>query len=177
LHQEKSKNMNIVLTGSVGHISKPLAQELIAKGHSVTVISSKAEKQKNIEALGVTPAIGKIEAVNFLTKTFTGADIVYLMEPPAEQSLIRDPNFTMTALIDDIKQIVTNYKQAILQSGVKKVVHFSSIGAHTDKGNGLLKFHFYAENILKELTADVSIKSIRPSPINSGAECDKNHVF
>jgi len=36
--------MNIVLTGSLGNISKPLAQDLIAKGHSVTVISSKAEQ-------------------------------------------------------------------------------------------------------------------------------------
>ncbi len=36
--------MNIVLTGSLGNISKPLAQELVQKGHSVTVISSKAER-------------------------------------------------------------------------------------------------------------------------------------
>jgi nucleoside-diphosphate-sugar epimerase len=62
--------MNIVLTGSLGHISKPLAEDLIQKGHAVTVISSKAAKQKDIEALGAKAAIGSIEDVAFLTKAF-----------------------------------------------------------------------------------------------------------
>jgi nucleoside-diphosphate-sugar epimerase len=43
--------MKIILTGSLGHIGKPLAQELVQKGHAVTVISSNPEKQKDIEAL------------------------------------------------------------------------------------------------------------------------------
>ena len=44
--------MKIILTGSLGHISKPLAVELIQQGHSVTVISSNPDKQKEIETLG-----------------------------------------------------------------------------------------------------------------------------
>lgn len=44
--------MKIVVTGSLGHISKPLTVELAEKGHTITVISSKAEKQKDIEGLG-----------------------------------------------------------------------------------------------------------------------------
>jgi uncharacterized protein YbjT (DUF2867 family) len=78
--------MNIVLTGSLGHISKPLAQILIQKGHSVTVISSKEERQKDIEDLGATAAIGTMEDVDFLTNTFKRADIVYLMEALAAGS-------------------------------------------------------------------------------------------
>jgi uncharacterized protein YbjT (DUF2867 family) len=61
-----------------------------------------------------------------------------------------------------IDRIVSNYKQAVLQSGVKRVVHLSSIGAHTDKGNGMLAFHYEAENILRQLPADVAIKFMRP---------------
>jgi hypothetical protein len=41
-------------------------------------------------------------------------------------------------------------------------VHLSSIGAHTDKGFGLLHLHYIAENILKQLPNDVSIKFMRP---------------
>lgn len=37
--------MNIVVTGSLGNISKPLTQELVQKRHSVTIISSKAGRQ------------------------------------------------------------------------------------------------------------------------------------
>ena len=71
--------MKIVVTGSLGHISKPLTEELIKKGHSVTIVSHNPEKQKDIEELGASTAIGKIEDVNFLTKTFKDTDAVYCM--------------------------------------------------------------------------------------------------
>ena len=73
--------MKIVLTGSLGNIS-PLAIALVQQGHAVTVISSKPDKQPEIEALGATAAIGKVEDVDFLAATFTGADAAYLMVPP-----------------------------------------------------------------------------------------------
>ena len=52
--------MKIIITGSLGHISKPLAQELVQKGHAVTVISSNPDKQKDIEAIGAIAAIGSV---------------------------------------------------------------------------------------------------------------------
>ncbi len=72
--------MHIVLTGSIGTIGKPLTQELVQKGHSVTVITSKLERQAAIEALGAKAALGSFLDVDFLINTFIGADIVYLME-------------------------------------------------------------------------------------------------
>jgi nucleoside-diphosphate-sugar epimerase len=38
--------MKVAITGSLGHIGKPLTQELVKKGHSVTVISSNPRKAK-----------------------------------------------------------------------------------------------------------------------------------
>src|SRR6266481_9738074 len=99
--------MKITITGSLGNISKPLARELVQKGHLVTVISSKSEKQKDIEALGATAAIGSIEDVKFLTATFTGADAVYCMVPPAN---LFDHNLDLMA---DWRGIGNNYAQAI----------------------------------------------------------------
>ncbi len=147
--------MKIVVTGSLGHISKPLTKELVQKGHLVTVISSKAERKKTIEALGAKSATGSIEDVDFLTSAFTGADIVYIMEPPVN---FFDHSIDLAFWIS----IANSYVQAILRSGVTKVVHLSSIGAHTDKGNGILRFHYDVENILKQLPGDVSIKFMRP---------------
>lgn len=74
--------MKITVTGSLGYVSTPLIQELIKKGHSVTAISSNAEKQAAIEALGAKAAIGTMEDVDFLTDTFRGADAVYCMLAP-----------------------------------------------------------------------------------------------
>lgn len=151
--------MKIIVTGSLGNISKPLTKELVQKGHSVTVISSKAERQKDIEALGAKAAIGTMQDVAFLTATFKDADIVYCMETH-DSSAFFDPTLD---LIATIVQIGKNYKQAIEESGVKKVVHLSSIGAHTDTGNGILRFHYEVEKILNQLPEDVSIKFMRPT--------------
>ena len=74
--------MKYVITGSLGNISKPLAERLIAAGHSVTVISSSPGKTAQIEAIGAQAAIGSVEDISFLIETFTGADAVYTMVPP-----------------------------------------------------------------------------------------------
>ncbi|HTK20187.1 MAG TPA: NAD(P)H-binding protein [Mucilaginibacter sp.] len=148
--------MKIIVTGSLGHISKPLATELVQQGHEVTVISSKPEKQTEIEILGAKAAIGSIKDVDFLTSTFTGADAVYCMEPPGS---FFDPNFDIMA---EIQTICEAYTEAILKSGVKRVIHLSSIGAHTDEGNGILKFHHAAEQIFGSLPSDISIIFMRP---------------
>ena len=145
--------MKIIVTGSLGNISKPLTKELVQKGHAVTVISSKPERQKDIEALGATAAIGSIEDVKFLTAAFTGADAVYTMVPPSSQGF-SDPNVDM---MERWEKITNNYAEAIQRSGVKRVVHLSSIGAHMEKGAGILIGHHHAEVILNKLqNADIT---------------------
>jgi uncharacterized protein YbjT (DUF2867 family) len=148
--------MKLVITGSLGHISKPLTEQLVQKGHDVTVVSSKPEKQKEIEALGATAATGTIEDVDFLTTTFTGADVVYTMLPPPN---FFSPNFDLMA---HCNQLANNYVQAITQSGVKRIVHLSSIGAHMSEGSGLILFHHSVENILNNLQG-VAITFMRPT--------------
>ncbi|MDQ2718261.1 MAG: NAD(P)H-binding protein [Bacteroidota bacterium] len=150
--------MNIVLTGSLGNISKPLTQELVKNGHGVTVISSKAERQKDIEALGAKAAIGNMQDVDFLTKTFSGADVVYCMEAIAMAEMFNQNFDIVTAYIN----IANKYKQAIEQNGIKKVVHLSSIGAHAASGFGLMNMHYEAEKVMSNLPEDVSIKFMRP---------------
>jgi len=149
--------MKIIITGSLGHISKPLTKELVQKGHSVTVISSKPERQKEIESLGAAAAIGTVEDADFLAKTFTGADAVYTMTPPTLNFNDQDENLT-----DGLFRIVKNYAQAIRHSGVQHVVHLSSIGAHSDKGVGILSIYHTVEAILNTLPGDVAIAFLRP---------------
>ncbi|GAB4014950.1 NmrA family NAD(P)-binding protein [Spirosoma migulaei] len=105
--------MNIILTGSLGNISKPLATQLMANGHQITIISSKPDKQQAIEKLGAKAAIGRLEDASFLISTFTGAEAVYCMIP-----------FDLTAADQKayFQKIVNNYVQAINQTGVQKVV-------------------------------------------------------
>ena len=148
--------MKVVVTGSLGNISKPLATELVQKGHTVTVISSNEEKQKDIEALGASAAIGSLEDVVFLTATFTDADAVYCMVPPNNYF---DHNLDLLAYY---ARLGKNYAQAIEQSDVRRVVNLSSIGAHLNKGSGILLGAHNVEKILNELSSDVAITHLRP---------------
>lgn len=151
--------MKIIVTGSLGNISKPLTEMLVQKGHQVTVISSTTERKTAIEALGAKAAIGTMEDVSFLSKTFQGADAIYVMATLASESFF-DPNIDV---VREMTQVGKNYKTAIEQAGVKKIVELSAIGAHKSSDNGNLVFHYNIENILKQLPADVSIKVMRPS--------------
>jgi uncharacterized protein YbjT (DUF2867 family) len=137
--------MNIVITGSLGNIGKPLTIDLVKKGHNVTVITSKVERQSAIEFLGAKAAIGSFFDIEFLTETFRGADIVYLMEAWEGIGSIFDKDVDFVAAFD---RIGNNYKTAIEQSGVKNIVHLSSIGAHTEQGTGSLYLHNKVEGIL-----------------------------
>ena len=153
--------MKITVTGSLGYVSTPLIQELIKKGHSVTVISSKAEKQKDIEALGAKAAIGTMEDVDFLTDTFRGADAVYCMLAPYGN--FADPNNNASKVSTTADAVANNYVKAIERSGVKRVVYLSSIGADMKKDSGLIIIHHNAENTLNKLPADVNISFMRPA--------------
>lgn len=143
--------MNIIVTGSLGNISKPLTEELVQHCHSVTVISSKAEKQVAIEALGATTAIGSLEDAYFLADTFAGADAVYCMIPP---------NFAAPDQLAHYQRTGRSYAQAIGQSGVKRVVHLSSWGAHLAQGTGFIVGSHHVEGMLNEL-ADVAVTHLR----------------
>jgi uncharacterized protein YbjT (DUF2867 family) len=143
--------MKFVITGSLGNISKPLAQNLVAAGHQVTVISSNPNKAKDIEAIGAQPAIGSIEDVAFLTAAFRGADAVYTMSPP---------NFAVTDYREYFRKTGRDYAAAIKASGVQRVVNLSSIGAHLPEGTGPIKGLHDLELIFNGLE-DVAIVHLR----------------
>ncbi|MCC8426783.1 NmrA family NAD(P)-binding protein [Mucilaginibacter sp. UR6-11] len=143
--------MNITITGSLGHISKPLTEILVKAGHQVTVISSNADRAQEIKALGAIPAIGEITDVSFLTSAFKGADAVYTMVPP---------NFGAAEWKNWIAGIGQNYADAITAAGVTKVVNLSSIGAHLEDGTGPITGSHRVENILNALDG-VAVKHLR----------------
>ena len=144
--------MKYVITGSLGNISKPLTQHLVAAGHDVTVVTTKETKKPEIEALGAKAAVGSVTDVAFLTKTFKGADAVYAMVPPTLEP---------SDWKGYIGQIGQNYAEAIQAAGIKKVVHLSSIGAHLAEGVGPVSGIHRSELALNKLEG-IDIKHLRP---------------
>lgn len=144
--------MKYVVTGSLGNISKPLSKKLINAGHTVTVISSSPGRAEDIILMGAQAAIGSVEDVDFLTRTFIGADAVYTMIPP---------HFGAADWKKYIAGIGKNYAEAIRISRVKNVVNLSSIGAHMPEGCGPVSGLFQVEQELNHLDG-VNVRHLRP---------------
>ncbi|WP_158996201.1 NAD(P)H-binding protein [Mucilaginibacter sp. L196] len=137
--------MKIIVTGSLGNISKPLTEILVAQGHLVTVISSDPKKQAAIETLGAVPAIGSISDIAFLTKTFQGADAVYAMIPLS---------FTEPDIGDYLRRMAQNYVQALQQAGSKRVIIMSGWAADLVRGENI-------EDVFDDLNTSLTI--MRPA--------------
>lgn len=144
--------MNYIITGSLGHISKPLTAQLIKAGQNVTVITSDSNKQKPIEQLGAKAAIGSVTDSAFLTRAFTGADAVYLMVPG---------DFTAPSMRAHQKAVSDSFVSALKASGVKHAVLLSSVGSHLRHGAGPIDGLGYLEEELTKL--NVHVKILRPS--------------
>lgn len=137
--------MKIIVTGSLGNISLPLTKLLIAQGHTVTVVSSDTKKQAAIKLLGAIPAIGSLSDVSFLTTTFKHADAVYAMIPLS---------FTEPDLDVYLHRIAQNYKDALKETAVKRVVLLSGWAADLIKAENV-------EHVLVGLDASITI--MRPA--------------
>jgi uncharacterized protein YbjT (DUF2867 family) len=134
--------MKIVITGSLGNVAKPLAQQLINEGHDITVISSNESKKSEIETLGAKAAIGSITDLDFLVNTFNGADAAFLMTPP---------NIGFENVVENTINAGKNYAEAIKKTRVKKVVMLSSIGVESPVENGPIKGLHFIEKFYNEL--------------------------
>ncbi|MGS2762904.1 NmrA family NAD(P)-binding protein [Sinomicrobium sp. M5D2P9] len=149
--------MKITITGSLGHIGKPLAKNLIENGHKLTIISSNPERKESIAALGAEPVIGNLEDINLLIESFKGADSIFTMVPPNNYF---DQDLDLIAYYKRLGEI---YAKAILEADIKRVVNLSTIGGHLDKGNGILRGAHNVEQTLNALPSEVSITHMRPT--------------
>jgi uncharacterized protein YbjT (DUF2867 family) len=144
--------MKYVITGGAGHTSKPIVIGLLDAGQEVKVIGRNADNLKDLVRKGAVAAIGSVEDVDFLKKSFAGADAVYTLVPP---------NLRVADWKGYIGQIGINYTNAIRSSTIKHVVNLSSVGSHMPEGAGPVSGLHYVEESLNQLT-DVNIIHLRP---------------
>lgn len=145
--------MKYVLTGSIGHITKPMAERLISAGHDVSIITSSNNNVAKIEALGAKALVGSVYDSDFVNTALAGADGVYLMIPPNMAA----PNF-----LEAQKTVANNYINAIVKNEIKNVVQLSSIGAHLRTGAGPIDGLAYLEEKLEAIEG-INVKMLRPS--------------
>jgi uncharacterized protein YbjT (DUF2867 family) len=119
--------MKITITGSLGHVGRPLTELLLKNGNGVTVVSHNESRRAEIESVGAVAAIGSLDDTAFLSKAFAGADAVFAMTPPAADA---------SRIIENTVSIGRSLAAAIKSARVPRVVMLSSMGADEPGENG-----------------------------------------
>lgn len=114
--------MTVVVTGASGHVGANLVRGLLARGRSVRVLIRK--DRRAIQGLDVEDREGDVCDPASLRRAFEGADVVY--HAAAHISILSSE----WPLLESVNIIGTrNVVDACLASGVRRLVHFSSIHA------------------------------------------------
>lgn len=142
-----------VITGSIGHISKPIIEGLVKEGNDVNVITSSPDRVREIEATGARALVGKVQDLSFLKESFKNADVVYTMIPPIWQT---------TNWLASMNEVAKNYTEAIRANKIKYVVNLSSVGADVGKGIGPVDGLFEFEQMLNAVPG-LHVRHLRPS--------------
>lgn len=140
-----------LVTGATGKTGRSVVRHLIENGEKVTAYVRSREKAKSLIESGVNVIIGDLEDTAKLTEAMTGVKGVYLMLPY---------NFSSSQFVEDGRETLKHYKEAIVKSGVKRVIIVSSIGAHLSEETGPILRERQAEIILGDLS---NVKFIRPA--------------
>ena len=112
----------MVVTGASGHIGANMVRALIERGRSCRAMVR--QDQRALESLDVERVHADVLDGHSLTRAFRGADVVYHLA--ARISIVGDEG----GRVYQTNVVGTrNVVSACLQSGVKRLVHFSSIHA------------------------------------------------
>ena len=144
---------NYIITGSIGHISKPIVEGLVKAGKNVSVITSKPGNTTEIEKLGAKAIVGSVTDKEFVNKSFAGADVVYTMIPPI---------WVTSNWRKSQSEIGDIYVDAIRNNNIKYVVNLSSLGAHNKDGVGPVNALYDFEHDLNAV-AGLNVIHLRPS--------------
>ena len=114
--------MTVVVTGASGHLGINLVRALVADKRPVRVLVH--VNHKTLEGLGVEIVQGNVSDIESLNRAFDGADVVYHLA--GRISLLKSD----WPLVEKVNVLGTrNVIEACRRTGVKRLVHFSSIHA------------------------------------------------
>jgi uncharacterized protein YbjT (DUF2867 family) len=125
-----------VVLGATGNTGAVVAETLLSQRQPVRVVVRSDEKGAAWKARGAEVAVGSLDDVSALTKTFEGATGVYLLVPP---------NYGAKAWLTDQRTRMDRAAEAVKKSEVQHVVFLSSIGAQTPAGTGPIQASRYGE--------------------------------
>ncbi len=132
----------ITVMGANGHTGQAVVEELLRRGEKVRALGRSKEKLAPFAKQGAEIAIADATDAKALTEAFRGSESVYTLIPP---------NFAAPDFRKYQEQVGDATIKAIKDSGVKRVVVLSSIGADKPSGTGPIAGIHVQEEKLKKL--------------------------
>ncbi|QWP76956.1 NAD(P)H-binding protein [Lysobacter sp. K5869] len=131
--------MHIVL-GGTGHVGSALAEELIARGEAVTVVTHDPAKRGDWEARGARVALADVRDPSGLREVFRRGRRLFLLNPPAAVAADTD-------MVE--RESVRSIVAALQDSGPEKIVAESTYGAQPIERAGDLGVLYEMERALE----------------------------
>lgn len=128
--------MHIIL-GASGQVGSAIVTQLIEKGESVKGIIRDEKKADKLEKSGATVAIADATDLPALVAAFQDGSTLFALTPESGHE---------RNVIGETKDILDNYRKALANSPIKKVVGLSSIGAQYETGTGNLVMSYLLEH-------------------------------
>jgi uncharacterized protein YbjT (DUF2867 family) len=141
--------MNVIL-GASGQVGSAIIDQLINEKEPVVAVVRNPEKAKELERKGIQVRIADVFDGSALQGAIKEGNTLFVLTPETTSS---------TDVIGETKTLLTNYRNAINGSSIKKVVGLSSIGAQHPIGN--LKMSYLLERAFEGL--DVQTVLVRPA--------------
>ncbi len=119
--------MHIVVNTPSGNIGRRVAEEILANGHQLTVISRNPGKIEGLVAKGARLVVGSIDDAAVLTDAFEGADSLLWLTPFV---------FDQVDYVGWAERNAATAATIASRCGIRKAVLISSVGAQHSSGVG-----------------------------------------
>lgn len=142
--------MNIVL-GATGQVGFMLVNVLLKKGQSVRAVVRNESKTRKLRKMGVQVFVADYLDKEALIKAFHGGKTAFLLTPENPKSENH---------IEEIRLMISNYREAVKASGINKIVGLSSMGAQHESDTGNL----FASYLLEQAFSGLNIEQVFVRP-------------
>jgi dihydroflavonol-4-reductase len=119
--------VRVLVTGATGFTGGHLARALVARGESVVALVRDAGAAASLEAAGVAVALGDLRDRAAVERAMSGVEVVYHIAAIYRQAGLRAEEYRAVNA-----EGAATVVDAAARSGVRRVVHCSTVGVHGD---------------------------------------------
>lgn len=144
----------ITVMGATGNVGRRIVHRLLEAGEAVRAVGRKPRALAALAEAGAETRAGDAADAAFLTEAFRGADAVHTMLPYSESA----PDFRA-----EQARLSGAIVTAIRDSGVRKVVAQSSLGADLPAGTGFIAAGLYPHEQRLRALDGIDLLLLRPT--------------